>query len=78
MGTSGPGFDFPNWARWSMRAVLLGFGLAAAAFALVAWFGEPPIATSLLYAGVIVAGAGVVAGTIGVLVSGRWKGNGDV
>jgi hypothetical protein len=74
MDTSESKAGRPKWARWAMRAVLLGFGLAAAAVALVAWFGEPPITAPLFYAGIGVAGLGVVVGTIGVMLTHSWKG----
>jgi len=72
--TPEPREKFPIWVGWAMRAVLLGVVLGIAALASVAWFGEPPFTAPLFYAGVILVGAGVVTGTLGVLITGRWKG----
>jgi hypothetical protein len=57
-----------------MRIVLAGIAVGVMAVAAAAWFNEPPFAATLFYVGVAIVGIGVVAGTAGILVTGRWKG----
>ena len=66
---------FPSWYRWCMRVMLAGFALGAISIAAVAWFNDPPFATTIFYAGLVFVGGAVVAGMIGIIVTGRWRGH---